>query len=351
MEMTFRWYGPKMDRIPLQHIRQIPGMTGIVSALHEVPVGEAWPKAELARRQEEIEEAGLRFSVVESIFVHEDIKLGRPDRDRWIERYQESIRAMGELGIPVLCYNFMPIFDWTRTALEMPFPDGSSTLSYDHAELSRIDLSRGTGDLPGWGSAFDAAELAALLDAYSRVDEEGLWDHLAYFLEQVVPVAEHAGVRLAIHPDDPPWSIFGLPRIIRDGAALERLVNLVDSPANGVTFCTGSLGAAPDNDLPGMIRAIGDRIHFAHCRNVKVTGDRQFYESPHPSQFGSVDMLEVLRALHEVGFEGPIRPDHGRMIWGETGKPGYGLYDRALGATYLLGLWEALARAPAPVPA
>jgi mannonate dehydratase len=349
MQMTFRWYGPGLDRIPLQYIRQIPGVTGIVTALHEIPVGEAWPRSELERRQAEIEEAGLRFSVVESIFVHEDIKLGLPSRDRYIERYQESIRAMGELGIPVLCYNFMPIFDWTRTSLEMPFPDGSTTLAYDHAELSRIDLSRGTGDLPGWGSAFDAGQLAALLEAYARVDEEKLWENLAYFLERVVPVAEQSGVRLAMHPDDPPWSIFGLPRIIRDGPALERLVSLVDSPANGVTFCTGSLGASLDNDLPRMIRAVGERIHFAHCRNVKVTGEREFHESPHPSHFGSVDMLEVLRALSEVGFEGPVRPDHGRMIWGETGKAGYGLYDRALGAMYLQGLWEALTRVPAHV--
>jgi mannonate dehydratase len=353
MQLTFRWYGPELDPIPLQYIRQIPGMSGIVSALHEVPVGEVWPREALARRQEEIEEAGLRFAVVESIFVHEDIKLGRPERDRWIESYQQSIRHMGELGIPVLCYNFMPIFDWTRTSLEMPFPDGATALAYDHAQLAKIDLSRGTGDLPGWGSAFDAPQLAALLDAYRSVDEEQLWENLAYFLSHIVPVAEESGVKLAIHPDDPPWSIFGLPRIITNAAALARFVDLVDSPANGVTFCTGSLGASLDNDLPAMARELGarGRIHFAHCRNVKVTGDRQFHEAPHPSEFGSVDMLEVLRSLQETGFDGPMRPDHGRMIWGERGRPGYGLHDRALGATYLLGLWEALSRVPAGQPA
>jgi mannonate dehydratase len=171
---------------------------------------------------------------------------------------------------------------------------------------------------------------------------EQLWENLAHFLERTVPVAEEVGVRLAIHPDDPPWPIFGVPRIITDGPALERLLRLVDRPANGVTFCTGSLGASPANDLPAIVRRLGPRVHFAHCRNVLVTGEKQFREVPHPSRFGSVDMLEVLRALRDVGFDGPMRPDHGRMIWGETGRPGYGLYDRALGAAYLHGLWEAL---------
>lgn len=343
MYMTFRWYGAD-DAVTLEYIRQIPGMTGIVSALYDVPVGEVWPRAALARLQERISDAGLRFSVVESIPVHEEIKLGQAGRDRWIDNYRESIRHMGELGIHVLCYNFMPVFDWTRTELEMRLADGSTALAYDHQALQRIDLSRGTGDLPGWATAYDARQLAALLDAYRSVDAERLWENLAYFLERVVPVAEEFGVRMSIHPDDPPWSIFGLPRIITDGPALERLIGLVDSPSNGVTFCTGSLGPREDNDLPAMIRSIGgrDRIHFVHCRNVLRTGERQFHESPHPSPLGSVDMRAVLQALREVGFTGPIRPDHGRMIWGERGRPGYGLYDRALGATYLQGLWEGL---------
>jgi mannonate dehydratase len=178
------------------------------------------------------------------------------------------------------------------------------------------------------------------------VDEERLWEHLAYFLERVVPVAESAGVRMAIHPDDPPWSIFGLPRIVTSAAALERLVRLVDRPANGVTFCTGSLGAAATNDLPSMARRLSElgRLHFAHCRNVKRTGPRRFQETSHPSACGDVDMLAVLRALAEAGFAGPMRPDHGRMIWGEQGRPGYGLFDRALGAMYLQGLWEGIVR-------
>jgi mannonate dehydratase len=250
---------------------------------------------------------------------------------------------MGDLGVPVLCYNFMPVFDWLRTDLAMRLPDGSTTLAYDDRALAAIDLSRGTGELPGWATAYTAGELQALLAAYREVDAERLWANLAHFLERVVPAAAAAGVRLAIHPDDPPWPIFGLPRIITNAAALERLLQLVDSPANGLTFCTGSLGASPANDLPGMVRRFGARIHFVHGRNVRVTGERQFHETPHPSAHGSVDLLAVLRALKGAGFAGPMRPDHGRMIWGETGRPGYGLYDRALGLTYLQGLWEALA--------
>ncbi|GAC1691999.1 MAG: mannonate dehydratase [Gemmatimonadaceae bacterium] len=345
MNMTFRWFGAT-DPVPLEHVRQIPGVTGIVTALYDVPVGEPWPRASLERLRDQVEAAGLRVAVVESIPVHEDIKLGRSTRDRLIDNYCRSVRSMADLGIPVLCYNFMPVFDWTRTDLAMRLPDGSTALGYDDGVLASIDLTRGTGDLPGWAAAYTAAELQSLFAAYRGVSAEQLWEHLAHFLERVAPVAHEGGVKMAIHPDDPPWSIFGLPRIITDLAALERLVDLVDSPANGVTFCTGSLGAAPANDLPAMIRRIGarGRIHFTHCRNVAVTGEHRFHETAHPSACGSVDMVEVLRALGDIGYAGPMRPDHGRMIWGETGRPGYGLYDRALGAMYLQGLWEGLTR-------
>src|SRR6266699_748396 len=312
MRMTFRWFG-REDPIPLVHIRHIPGVSGVVSALYDVPVGAAWSRERLERLKGEIEGAGLTF-------------------------------AMGALRIPVLCYNFMPVFDWLRTDLAQPLADGSTALAYDDRALAAVDLARGTGDLPGWATAYGPEELERLLAAYREVDAERLWDNLAYFLERVVPVAEQAGVRMAIHPDDPPWPIFGLPRIICRGPDLERLVALVDKPANGVTFCTGSLGADPENDLPAMVRRIGDRIHFAHCRNVRVTGERRFHETAHPSACGGVDLYEVLRALRDVGFTGPMRPDHGRMIWGERGRPGYGLYDRALGAMYLQGLWEGLSR-------
>ena len=341
MYMTFRWFGPS-DPISLTYIRQIPGVRAVVSALYDLPVGAPWPRERLERLAADVDAAGLKLAVVESIPVHEDIKLGRPNRDRLIANYCESVRTMGELGISVLCYNFMPVFDWMRTDLAMVLPDGSTALAYDDAALTAIDIGRGTGDLPGWAATYDAAELRGLREAYRSVHPERLWDHLAYFLERVVPVAEQAGVRMAIHPDDPPWTIFGLPRIICRGADLERLLKLVDRPANGVTFCTGSLGALLENDLPAMVRRLGPRIHFAHCRNVRVTGEHQFHETPHPSACGGVDLGEVLRALRDTGFTGPMRPDHGRMIWGERGRPGYGLYDRALGATYLQGLWEGL---------
>ena len=341
MLMTFRWFGDG-DPVALRSIRQIPGVRGIVSALYDIPIGDPWPRSRIDRLGSQVADAGLELSVIESIPVHEDIKLGRGSRERLVDQYCASVRAMGEAGVRTLCYNFMPIFDWTRTDLAMPMPDGSTALAYDHSRLERIDLSHGTGDLPGWAAAYDATALGALMAAYRDVDAERLWENLAFFLERVVPVAAAANVRLALHPDDPPWSIFGLPRIITNATALDRVTRLVDDPANGVTFCTGSLGVDASNDLPAMIRSLGKRgrIHFMHCRNVKRTGDKQFDESPHPTSFGSVDMLAVMRALCDVGFTGPMRPDHGRMIWGEKGRPGYGLYDRALGATYLEGLWE-----------
>src|SRR5258706_6632720 len=339
--ITFRWFGPR-DPIPLAYIRQIPAVRGIVGALFDIPVGEPWPLDRIAALREDVEQHGMSLAVIESIPVHEDIKIGRPTRDHLIDNYCESVRNMGRAGVPVLCYNFMPVFDWMRTDLARRLDDGSTALAFDAAALATVDLSRGTADLPGWATAYSADELNKLLDAYRSVDENKLWENFAYFLERVVPVAASAGVRMALHPDDPPWSIFGLPRIITNGAALERVINIVDHPANGITFCAGSLAANPENDLPAIVRSLGakDRIHFAHCRNIKRTGARSFNETPHPSEFGDVDMRAVLTALHETGFAGPIRSDHGRMICREHGQPGYELHDRALGAMYLHGRCE-----------
>ena len=343
MYMTFRWFGAS-DPVSLTHIRQIPGVQGVVSALYDVAVGETWTRNKLDQLAETIDAAGLQLSVIESIPVHEDIKLGKASRDRWIDNYCESIRSMGAVGVSVLCYNFMPVFDWMRTDLAMQLPDGSTTLAYDDRALSRIDLSRGAGELPGWARTYSSDELRRLLLEYKTVTNEQMWANLAYFLERVIPVAEESKVRMALHPDDPPWSIFGLPRIITDCAALERVISLVDNPSNGLTFCTGSLGVRRQNNVVEMATRFAKmkRIHFAHCRNVRITGERSFHEVPHLSQYGDVDMRGVLRALRDADFDGPMRPDHGRMIWGEKGRPGYGLHDRALGATYLQGLWEGL---------
>ncbi len=339
MLLSLRWYGAS-DPVCLERIAQIPGLEGIVTALHDIPTGGIWSANAIEAQQEAVDAAGLRWAVVESLNVHEDIKLGLDSRDALIDAYCTSLENIGAARIPVVCYNFMAVFDWMRTNLAFGLPDGSTALSFAQSDLELFDLGAGANGLPGWGGAFSGERLAELLALYEGIDSEALWDNFAYFLERVVPVAAAVGVKMAVHPADPPWSIFGLPRIIVDESALERLLRIVDHPANGITFCTGSLGANPANCLPGMISRFGDRIHFAHCRNVKVTGDREFHEVAHPSKNGDVDMLEVMKAYRDVGFEGPMRPDHGRMIWGEPGLAGYGLFDRALGATYLQGLWE-----------
>jgi mannonate dehydratase len=240
--ITFRWFGSR-DPIQLAQIRQIPAVHGIVGALFEILVGEAWSFERLERLREEVARHDLSLAVIESVPVHEDIKLGLPTRDRYIDQYCESVRNIGRAGVPVLCYNFMPVFDWVRTDLARALPDGSNALAFEDSALQQIDLSRGTADLPGWATKYSASELGALLQAYRGVDSERLWDNLAYFLERVVPAASSSNVVMALHPDDPPWSIFGLPRIITSGAALQRVVNIVDDDANGITFCAGSLAA------------------------------------------------------------------------------------------------------------
>ncbi len=341
MKMTFRWFG-EGDPVKLEHIRQIPGVVGVVSSLHDMPVGEAWPLGEVRALKERVEDSGLSLEVIESVPVHEDIKLGKPTKDRYIDNYRTTLENLAQAGSPPVCYNFMPVFDWTRSQLDYQLPDGSTTLIYDEATISQMDPSSGDLKLPGWDSSYGKNELKNLLQEYRNVDEETLWENLGYFLKKVMETADEVSIKLAIHPDDPPWSIFGLPRIVRDEESLMRLLGLVNSPNNGLTFCTGSLGADQGNDLPKMIRRFGERIHFAHSRNIKYAGEKSFQESAHLTSAGSLDMVEILKAYREIGFAGPMRPDHGRMIWGEIGKPGYGLYDRALGAAYLNGIWEAL---------
>ncbi|WP_319244776.1 mannonate dehydratase [uncultured Propionivibrio sp.] len=344
MKMTFRWYG-ESDPVTLENIRQIPGMYGIVSAIYDVPVGEVWPVAKLQALRDRIERAGLKFEVVESVPTHEDIKLGKPGRDRLIANFQQNIRNCAAVGVKVICYNFMPVFDWTRTEMAKVLPDGSTTLSFDAAEVAKIDPEKGIS-LPGWDASYKPEELKALLEEYKSVDEKKLWANLEYFLKAIIPVAEEVGVKMAMHPDDPPRPIFGLPRIMKNRDDYARLIGIVDSPSNGITLCSGSLGADLCNSVESMVREFGakGRIHFGHLRNVKVEADGSFYESTHRSCDGSLDMAAIVKAYYDTGFDGYWRPDHGRMIWGETGKPGYGLYDRALGAVYLNGLWEAVSK-------
>jgi mannonate dehydratase len=339
--MCMRWFGDD-DPVPLAHIRQVPGVRGVVGARFDIPVGEPWPVEAVRDLREKVERSGLRLEVIESVPVHEAIKLGTPERDRYIEAFAESIGALAAAGVRVLCYNFMPLFDWLRTDLAKPLEDGSTTLAYDPTELDEDDILGGFERFPAWVLSFDRSLLPEYVAAYQALGTEGLHGNLAYFISAVAPVAARAGVRLALHPDDPPWPVFGVPRIATDAANLARILTASDDPHHGLTFCTGSLGASLDNDLPAMVGQFAGRIHFVHARNVRVDAPRHFLEVQHPSEYGRVNMRAVLQALLSGGFDGPIRPDHGRMIWGERGRAGYGLYDRALGAAYLHGLAEGL---------
>lgn len=341
MKMTFRWYG-KDDPVTLEKIRQIPGVTGIVSAIYDIPVGEVWGYERIMELKKEVEAAGLELSVIESVPVHEDIKTGDGDRDRYIENYCQTLRNLSKAGIDCVCYNFMPVFDWTRSDLAYQLPDGSNALIYKEETVKAMNPLTGDLSLPGWDASYTKEGMKALLEKYQKISEEDLWNNLKYFLDRVIKVAEEVKVKMAIHPDDPPWSIFGLPRIITNKENLERFLKLYDSPYNGLTLCTGSLGVTPENDIVDMINSFHSRIHFAHIRNIKITGEKCFEEAAHKSECGSLDIEKIVKAYYDNGFTGYIRPDHGRMIWGETGRPGYGLFDRALGAVYINGIWETL---------
>ncbi len=351
MKMVFRWYGSKFDPIPLRYIRQIPGVSGVVATLMEFPAGDVWPVEAIMAQKAEVNAAGLELEVIESVNVHEDIKLGLPTRDRYIENYKQTLRNLKLGGVKVVCYNFMPVFDWTRSNLAKVLPDGSNALSYDQTIIDRItdpqkmadEIQKGSGgfEMPGWEPE-RMASLKSLFEQYKAVSHDDLFNNLKYFLEQIIPVCEECNIKMAIHPDDPPWDIFGLPRITTNKENLRRILSLVDSEYNGLTLCSGSLGSNPENDIPEIVRLFGKRIHFAHVRNIKILEPGKFDESSHLSSDGSLDLFEIMKAYHDVGFDGYIRPDHGRMIWDEKGRAGYGLYDRALGITYLNGLWEAI---------
>lgn len=350
MQMTLRWYGSAFDTVTLEQIRQIPGVTGVISTLYDTAPGEVWSRERIRALKNEIEASGLTLAGIESVNIHDDIKAGGKSRDKYIENYIETLANLGEEDVHLVCYNFMPVFDWTRTELARIREDGSTVLAYTQEAVDALEPEKMfdsiSGDMngtvmPGWEPE-RMAGIKELFALYKGVDEEQLFDNLKYFLERIMSVCEQYDIQMAIHPDDPAWSVFGLPRIMTTKENILRMTRMVDNSHNGVTFCSGSYGTNRENDLPDMIRSLKGRIHFAHVRNLKFITSTNFEEAAHLSSDGSFDIYEIMKALYDIGFDGPIRPDHGRMIWGEKAMPGYGLYDRALGAAYLNGLWEAI---------
>ncbi|AKE23099.1 MULTISPECIES: mannonate dehydratase [Bacillus] len=348
MNMTFRWYGRGNDTVTLEYVKQIPGVKGIVWALHQKPVGDVWEKEEIRAETEYIQSYGFHAEVVESVNVHEAIKLGNEERGRYIENYKQTIRNLAGFGVKVICYNFMPVFDWTRTDMFRPLEDGFTALFFEKAKVESLDpqeLIRTVEEasdmtLPGWEPE-KLARIKELFAAYRTVDEEKLWDNLSFFLQEILPVAEAYGVQMAIHPDDPPWPIFGLPRIITGEASYKKLRAISDSPSNCITLCTGSMGANPANDMVEIAKTYAGIAPFSHIRNVKIYENGDFIETSHLTKDGSINIQGVMEELHKQDYEGYVRPDHGRHLWGEQCRPGYGLYDRALGIMYLNGLWDA----------
>jgi len=353
MKMTFRWFGSNSDSVTLKQIKQIPGMSGIMGFLDYKAAGEVWSKEEIRAYIDEVREAGLECEVIESVNIHEDIKMGLPSRDGYIANYIDTIRNLAEYGVKVIVYNFMPVFDWLRTDLARVIPeDGSNSLYFDEKDLGAMgpmDIVRKTAEdskgftLPGWEPE-RLAELEKTLKQYEGITTDRLRENYKYFLDAIIPTCEECGVVMACHPDDPAWPIFDLPRIAHSKEDFDKIVKLHDSACNRICLCTGSLGSNPDNDIPAIIRHFGGmgRIGCLHIRNIKHLGYRHFREASHLSSDGDLDMYAIVKAMYDTCPDVYVRPDHGRMIWDETGRPGYGLYDRALGAAYLNGLWEAI---------
>lgn len=381
---TWRWFGPA-DPISLAEVRQT-GATGIVTALHHLPNGAVWTVEEIRARQAEIEAAGLVWSVVESVPVHEDIKTGGPRAAEAVEHYQQSLRNLAACGLDVVCYNFMPVLDWTRTDLAHPMPDGALALRFDATALAAFDLFdlarpaaaddwtpeqtaraaelwdtldtdargrlRGTvlAGLPGAEEHYDLDRFRAALATYDDVPADRLREHLDDFLRAIVPVAEQVGVRMAIHPDDPPRPMFGLPRVVSTADDAQRVLDAAPSEANGLTMCVGSYGSRADNDVVAMTRRFADRIHFAHLRSVLLDADgASFTEAPHLA--GDADMVAVIDALlaeeDRRGAAIPMRPDHGHVLLDDAARvtnPGYSLYGRLRGLAELRGVELAVRR-------
>lgn len=343
MKIILRWF-ESADAVDLGYLRQIPCVQGVASELVK-PVGVVWPLNELERLRDMIQSHGLSFEVVESVKVHEDIKLGdKKTRDYYIANYSETLRNLGIIGVKVVCYDFMPIFDWFRTDTNRRLEDGSISLLYDQDVISKMNPLTDTIEMSDWENHYSKEELADLFKKFSLITEDDMWNNLDYFLKQIIPVAEESGIKMALHPDDPCWPIFGLPRIITSEKSLDRVLSLVDSPSNSLTLCSGSLGCNSENDLVHIVKKYSEmgKVAFGHIRNVKNFGNGSFCEVSHNQKSGSLDIVGIVKAYEENAPDVYIRPDHGRMIWGEKGAAGYGLYDRALGATYIAGIADAL---------
>ncbi|WP_090341067.1 mannonate dehydratase [Dyadobacter koreensis] len=392
---TMRWFGPN-DPVSLMDIRQA-GCSGIVSALHQIPVGDIWSSQAIGERKRLIEEKNgqyspLKWLVVESLPVHEDIKKGLPSRELYIDNYKKSLKNLAASGIKAVCYNFMPVLDWSRTSLDYEMPEGSKTLRFVWVDFAIFDLfilKRPNAEedyepetriaaeskyqsmssyqlsvltntvllgLPGSEEAFDLNIFQSLLDQYAEIDDAQLRQNLYHFISQVAPVAQEAGINLCIHPDDPPRSLLGLPRVVSTESDFSKLMKASNVRANGITFCTGSLGVREDNNLPGMIEKFGDRIHFVHLRTTKrEEGTRNFHEAPHLN--GDVDMYEVVKAIlkeekrrKKAGYSDdslPMRPDHGFQMLDDLQKktyPGYSAIGRLKALAELRGLELGISR-------
>ena len=322
MEMTLRWYGSKFDTVTLKQIRQIPGVKGVITTLYDTKPGEIWTREAIRAMKEEVEASGLHVSGIESVNVHEAIKTGAADRDTYIDNYIKCLENLGEEDIHLVCYNFMPVFDWTRTELARMREDGSTVLAYTQDAVDKLDPEKMfesiAGDMngtvmPGWEP--DRLErVKELFKMYKDIDDEKLFENLKYFLEKIMPVCDKYDINMAIHPDDPVWSVFGLPRIIINKANILKMMKMVDNPHNGVTFCSGSYGTNLENDLPDMIRSLKGRIHFAHVRNLKFNSPTDFEEAAHLSSDGNFDMYEIMKALYDIGLWEAIEKCHERGI-------------------------------------